>query len=69
MFAPLFVACALSLGAGMLGAVSWWGDTSRIRDAKGGPVKPATTRDYVFVTLYAIIALTAVVVGLWFMKK
>ena len=58
-------------GAAVLGAVGggWWANANNPRNASGGPVKPATTRDYIIVALIMTLAVAAMFVGLWFMKK
>jgi len=64
----LFGACLVVLG--VHGAENPGGGPIpiRARSATGGPVKPATTRDYVIVTLIFAVAIAAIFVGLWFMK-
>jgi len=47
----------------------WWANANNARNAKGGPVPPATTRDYILVTLFMTLGVAAMLVGLWFMKK
>jgi len=62
---------ALALTFLLLGAVGggWWGNANRARNATGGPVPPATTRDYVLVTISFALAIAAVFVGLYYMKR
>ena len=68
LFAGLL--CALLLKAGALGSTDAGGSQHiHARNAKGGPVPPATTRDYVMITIYFAIAIAAIFVGLWFMKR
>jgi hypothetical protein len=68
--APALVGASL-LGAVVLGAVGdgWWGTANRARNARGGPVKPATTRDYILVTVFFVISVACIFVGLYFMKR
>jgi len=47
----------------------WWTNANNARNARGGPVPPATTRDYILVTLFMTLGVAAMLVGLWFMKK
>jgi len=67
--APSLLAAALL--AAVLGAVNPGGGELpiRARNATGGPVKPATFRDYVLVTLFFAIGIACMFVGLWFMKR
>ena len=58
------------LGAGVLGTVNPSNPTAmNARNATGGPVKPATTRDYLLVTLFFTLAVAAIFVGLYFMNR
>ena len=68
LFVSLLVASLL--GVTVLGAVGdgWWAAANRARNATGGPVKPATTRDHILVALFMTIAVVCMFVGLYFMK-
>ena len=59
------------LGIAVLGAVGdgWWGSANRARNATGGPVPPATTRDHIWVTICMTIAVVCMFVGLYYMKR
>ena len=62
--------CAVLLGGVVLGCTDAGGSQHiHARNAKGGPVPPATTRDYVLVTLFFAVAIAAVFIGLWFMNR
>ena len=71
-FRPLGVAllAAVLLGAAVLGSTDAGGSHHiHARNAKGGLVPPATTRDYVMITLFFAIAIAAIFVGLYFMNR
>jgi hypothetical protein len=74
LFAKLDVLCSLGLAAAGLAVLGvagggWWTNANNARNATGGPVKPATTRDYILVTLFMTLGVACMLVGLWFMKK
>jgi len=68
MFLTLFAALVCAATVPAVGG-GWWGTAGRARDATGGPVKPATTRGYVMVTIFFALAVAAIFVGLYFMKR
>lgn len=72
MSLTLFVSllCAVLLGGAVRGSTDAGGSQHiHARNAKGGPVPPTTTRDYVMITLFFAVAIAAVFIGLWFMKR
>ena len=68
--APLLARLDWVMLATVLGSTDAGGSGPiRARNATGGPVKPATTRDYVLVTIFFAIAIAAIFVGLYFMRR
>jgi hypothetical protein len=68
MIPTLFVSLlgAVLLSTVVLGTVNPAGGPGPInaRNATGGPVKPATTRDYIMVTIFFALAIAAILIGL-----
>lgn len=69
MFIALLSALAWCLVLSAAGGGWWATNANNARNAGGGPVKPATTRDYIIVALIMTLAVACMLVGLWFMKK
>jgi len=72
MFPTLFVSLLVAalLGSTVLGTINPTGGPTPInaRNATGGPGKPATTRDYIWVTIFFALAIAATVIGLATMR-
>lgn len=62
---------ALLIGVAVVGTMAsvWWGTAERTRDAKGGPVMAATTRDYVAVAAMMGLGVTCMLVGLYLWNR